>query len=70
MTQRELEQWNLRITAYADELLDSLDRIVGWPDKVLTTKAVKARSGVWPWLVLAALLGLAALAWQRGWLPF
>ena len=36
VTQRELEQWNLRITAYADELLDSLDRLEGWPEKVLT----------------------------------
>ncbi len=36
VVQRELEQWNLRITAYADELLDSLDRLEGWPDKVLT----------------------------------
>ena len=36
VTQRELEQWNLKITAYADELLDSLDRLEGWPEKVLT----------------------------------
>jgi leucyl-tRNA synthetase len=36
VTQRELEQWNLRITAYADELLDSLDVLEGWPEKVLT----------------------------------
>jgi leucyl-tRNA synthetase len=36
VTQRELEQWNLRITAYADELLDSLEKLEGWPDKVLT----------------------------------
>ncbi|HXT70815.1 MAG TPA: leucine--tRNA ligase [Vicinamibacterales bacterium] len=34
--QRELEQWNLRITAYADELLDELNRMEGWPEKVLT----------------------------------
>ena len=40
------------------------------PDKVLTTKAVKPRSGAWPWLVAATLLGMAALAWQSGWLPF
>jgi leucyl-tRNA synthetase len=36
VTQRELEQWNLRITAYADELLASLDQMEGWPEKVLT----------------------------------
>ena len=36
VTQRELEQWNLRITAYADELLDSLETLDTWPEKVLT----------------------------------
>jgi leucyl-tRNA synthetase len=36
VVQRELEQWCLRITAYADELLDSLDRLTTWPEKVLT----------------------------------
>ena len=36
VTQRELEQWNLRITAYADELLRALERLEGWPEKVLT----------------------------------
>ncbi|HUF48803.1 MAG TPA: leucine--tRNA ligase, partial [Vicinamibacterales bacterium] len=36
VTERELEQWSLRITAYADELLSALDTLEGWPEKVLT----------------------------------
>jgi leucyl-tRNA synthetase len=34
--QRELEQWFLRITKYADELVDGLDSMPGWPEKVRT----------------------------------
>ncbi|HEY4962267.1 MAG TPA: leucine--tRNA ligase, partial [Terriglobales bacterium] len=32
--QRELEQWFLRITNYADELLKALDSMPGWPERV------------------------------------
>jgi leucyl-tRNA synthetase len=34
--QRELEQWFLRITSYADELLRDLDKLEDWPEKVRT----------------------------------
>ncbi len=33
---REIPQWFIRITAYAEELLDELDRLPGWPDSVKT----------------------------------
>jgi leucyl-tRNA synthetase len=36
VAQKELEQWFFRITAYAEELLNELDKLEGWPDKVLT----------------------------------
>jgi leucyl-tRNA synthetase len=36
VTPRELEQWFLRITQYADELLEGIERLDEWPDKVLT----------------------------------
>ena len=34
--QRELEQWFLRTTKYSDELLDGLNQLEGWPEKVRT----------------------------------
>ena len=33
---REIPQWFMKITAYADELLDKLDDLPGWPDSVKT----------------------------------
>ncbi len=31
---REIPQWFMKITAYADELLECLDRLEGWPESV------------------------------------
>lgn len=33
---RSINQWFIRITAYAQELLDDLDQLSGWPEQVLT----------------------------------
>jgi leucyl-tRNA synthetase len=33
---RDLEQWFFRITDYADRLLDDMDQLAGWPERVLT----------------------------------
>ena len=36
VTKKNLSQWYLKITDYADRLLDNLDILEGWPDKVKT----------------------------------
>lgn len=36
VVQKELEQWFLRTTKYAGELLDGLDTLDGWPERVRT----------------------------------
>jgi leucyl-tRNA synthetase len=36
---RKLRQWFLKITAYADQLLDDLPKLAGWPERVRTMQA-------------------------------
>jgi leucyl-tRNA synthetase len=33
---KEIPQWFIKITAYADELLNGLDKLTGWPEQVRT----------------------------------
>jgi leucyl-tRNA synthetase len=35
VTQKELEQWFLKITDYAEDLLEYCDKLPGWPERVL-----------------------------------
>ena len=39
VTQKDLEQWFFKITEYADDLLDSIEGLQYWPEKVLTMQA-------------------------------
>ena len=39
VTTKELVQWFLKITEYADRLLANLDRLKGWPERVKTMQA-------------------------------
>jgi len=36
---KEISQWFVKITAYADELLQDLDKLDGWPEQVKTMQA-------------------------------
>ncbi len=36
VVERDLEQWFLRITAYANQLLDDMKEMVRWPERVVT----------------------------------
>ncbi|MDR2493581.1 MAG: leucine--tRNA ligase [Coriobacteriales bacterium] len=39
VTRKELEQWYFKITDYAQELLDDLDKLPGWPERVKQMQA-------------------------------
>ena len=36
VVQKKMSQWFLKITDYADRLLDDLDKLTGWPEHVKT----------------------------------
>lgn len=39
VTKKDLEQWFFKITDYAQRLLDDIDKLTGWPDKVKSMQA-------------------------------
>ncbi len=39
VTEKELEQWFLKITAYADELLEGINKLTEWPERVRVMQA-------------------------------
>jgi len=39
VTEKELEQWFFRITAYADELLKEIESLIGWDERVKVMQA-------------------------------
>ena len=53
---RELEQWFLKVTAYADDLLDALNGLDRWPEKVRTmqTNWIGKSRGAKIWWEIAA----------------
>ena len=57
---RRLPQWMLRITAYADDLLDSLKRLERWPDRVrlMQENWIGRSRGLRMWFDLAGPEGL------------
>lgn len=36
VTKKDLEQWFFKITAYSDQLLNDLEKLEGWPEKVIS----------------------------------
>ena len=57
---RRLPQWMLRITAYADDLIDSLERLERWPDRVrlMQENWIGRSQGLRMWFDLADPAGL------------
>ncbi|HVR96606.1 MAG TPA: class I tRNA ligase family protein [Thermoanaerobaculia bacterium] len=51
MAYREKERWFLRITAYADRLLEGLDRLPEWPEHVKTMQRNEITGGLRDWRV-------------------
>ena len=74
--QRALEQWFLKITDYADQLLDDMAQLEGgWPERVLTMQRnwigrSRRRGGRFPrWTARASRSACSPRAWTRSTAP-
>jgi leucyl-tRNA synthetase len=66
---REIEQWFLKTTAYAEQLLDDLKLLEGgWPDRVITMQRnwIGKSVGAKIWFALASNDGMAGAASRKG----
>jgi leucyl-tRNA synthetase len=61
VTQKELDQWFFRITDYAEELLRDLERLPGWPEKVLLMQRNWIGKSVGAEIIFPLARGAAAL---------
>ncbi len=69
MEARDIEQWFLRTTAYAEQLLDDLKELEGgWPERVITMQRnwIGKSAGAKVWFGVADGVGDATVAQRPG----
>ncbi len=69
--ERELEQWFLKTTAYAEQLLDDMKELVRWPERVLTMQRNWiGKSTALSWISPSTICASRCASSPRAWTPF